>query len=231
MLTIEYHGHSCIQLSDGEHSLVIDPFLTGNPLASVDPESIRVQHVLLTHAHADHIANAAQIARANDATIIAIHELATYMSWQGVKTKDMNIGGRLSLGFAELQMVQAFHSSGIIDHDKQQIVYAGMPAGFIIRWNGKTILHAGDTNLFLDMKLIGERNDIDVAFLPIGDLFTMGPEDAATAAEWLQAKQVVPVHYDTFELIRQDGPAFVDLLSTRGIQGKALKPGEKLSLS
>ncbi|MCS7464390.1 metal-dependent hydrolase [Paenibacillus doosanensis] len=230
MLKVEYHGHSCVQLSDGEHSLIIDPFLTDNPAAVADPDSIRVQHVLLTHAHTDHIQNAVQIAKANDATLIAIHELATYMSWQGIKTKDMNIGGKLSLGFAELQMVQAFHSSGIIDHGKQEIVYAGMPAGFIIRWNGHTILHAGDTNLFLDMKLIGERNAIDLAFLPIGDLFTMGPEDAAVAAEWLRAKLVVPVHYDTFELIRQDGGAFVDLLQARGIEGKALRPGEQITL-
>ncbi|GAA4832320.1 metal-dependent hydrolase [Paenibacillus vulneris] len=230
MLKVEYHGHSCVQLSDGEHSLIIDPFLTDNPSAIVKPESIRVQHVLLTHAHADHIQNAVEIAKANDATLIAIHELATYMSWQGVKTRDMNIGGRLSLGFAELQMVQAFHSSGIIDHNAKQIIYAGMPAGFIIRWNGRTILHAGDTNLFLDMKLIGERNDIDLAFLPIGDLFTMGPEDAAVAAEWLQAKQVVPVHYNTFELIRQDGAAFLELLQSRGIQGTLMHPGEHITL-
>ncbi|WP_282940623.1 metal-dependent hydrolase [Paenibacillus sp. RC67] len=230
MLKVEYHGHSCVQLSDGEHSLIIDPFLTDNPSAIVKPESIRVQHVLLTHAHADHIQNAVEIAKANDATLIAIHELATYLSWQGVKARDMNIGGRLSLGFAELQMVQAFHSSGIIDHNKQEIIYAGMPAGFIIRWNGHTILHAGDTNLFLDMKLIGERNSIDLAFLPIGDLFTMGPEDAAVAAEWLQAKQVVPVHYNTFELIQQDGANFVEMLKSRGIQGTVMHPGEHITL-
>ncbi|WP_028549430.1 metal-dependent hydrolase [Paenibacillus sp. UNC451MF] len=230
MLKVEYHGHSCVQLSDGEHSLIIDPFLTDNPSAIVKPKSIRVQHVLLTHAHADHIQNAVEIAKANDATLIAIHELATYMSWQGIKVRDMNIGGRLSLGFAELQMVQAFHSSGIIDHSKQEIIYAGMPAGFIIRWNGHSILHAGDTNLFLDMKLIGERNSIDLAFLPIGDLFTMGPEDAAVAAEWLQAKQVVPVHYNTFELIQQDGASFVDMLKSRGIQGNVMRPGEHITL-
>ncbi|WP_248924554.1 metal-dependent hydrolase [Paenibacillus hamazuiensis] len=230
MLKIEYHGHSCVQISDGEHSLIIDPFLAGNPLAAVKPEEVKVQHVLLTHAHADHISSAADIAKSNDATLVAIHELATYLGWQGVKTKDMNIGGRLSLGYCELQMVPAFHSSGVVLHDKQQIVYAGMPAGFLIRWNGKTILHAGDTNLFSDMKLIGERNRIDLAFLPIGDLYTMGPEDAADAAEWLQAKLVVPVHYNTFELIKQDGAAFVDLLSQRGIQGKSLRPGEHLTL-
>lgn len=230
MLKIEYHGHSCVQLSDGEHSLIIDPFLSDNPVATADPDAIRVQHVLLTHAHADHIQNAAQIAKANDATLVAIHELATYMSWQGVKAQDMNIGGRLSLGYAEVQMVQAFHSSAIVNHETKEIIYGGMPAGFIIRWNGHTILHAGDTNLFLDMKLIGERNAIDLAFLPIGDLFTMGPEDAATAAEWLKAKQVVPVHYNTFELIKQDGAAFIELLKSRGIEGKALHPGEHLEL-
>jgi L-ascorbate metabolism protein UlaG (beta-lactamase superfamily) len=127
-------------------------------------------------------------------------------------------------------MVQAFHSSAIVNHETKEIIYGGMPAGFIIRWNGHTILHAGDTNLFLDMKLIGERNSIDLAFLPIGDLFTMGPEDAAQAAEWLQAKQVVPVHYDTFELIKQDGAAFVELLKGRGIEGRAMRPGEHFSL-
>lgn len=230
MLKVEYHGHSCIQLSDGKHSLIIDPFLSDNPVAVVDPDTIRVQHVLLTHAHGDHIQNAAQIARANDATLVAIHELATYMSWQGVKAQDMNIGGRLSLGYAEVQMVQAFHSSAIVNHETKEIIYGGMPAGFIIRWNGHTILHAGDTNLFLDMKLIGERNSIDLAFLPIGDLFTMGPEDAAVAAEWLRAKQVVPMHYNTFALIQQDGAAFVELLKSRGIEGRALRPGEHFIL-
>ncbi|MFD0587277.1 metal-dependent hydrolase [Paenibacillus sp. GCM10027627] len=230
MLTIQFHGHSCIQLTDGEHSLIIDPFLSQNPLAVTKPEDIRVQHVLLTHAHGDHILDAAQIARSNDATIVAIPELASYMSWQGAKTNDMNIGGRISIGYAEVQMVQAFHSSGIIDHKKQQIIYAGMPAGFVIRWNGYTIYHAGDTNLFLDMKLIGERNQIDVAFLPIGDHYTMGPEDAALAAEWLQAKLVVPLHYDTFEVIRQDEEAYVELLKSRKIKGKVLKPGDRFEL-
>lgn len=230
MLTIQYHGHSCVQISDGEHSLVIDPFLTDNSAASAKPQDIRVQHVLLTHAHADHIQDAAAIARANDATLVAIHELATYMSWQGVAVRDMNIGGRLSLGYAELQMVQAFHSSSIIKHDTQEIVYAGMPAGYLIRWGGRTILHAGDTNLFSDMKLIGERNEIDLAFLPIGDLYTMGPEEAAEAAEWLRAKSVTPVHYNTFELIRQDGARFAELLAQRGIQGRVLRPGESLQL-
>ncbi|UJF35453.1 metal-dependent hydrolase [Paenibacillus hexagrammi] len=230
MLRIEYHGHSCIQVSDGQHSIIIDPFLSDNPAASAKPESIKADYVLLTHAHADHIQDAASITKQNDATLIAIHELATYMSWQGIKTQDMNIGGKLSLGFAEIHMVPAFHSSGIILHDQKSIVYAGMPAGLVIKWNGTTILHAGDTNLFSDMKLIGDKHSIDLAFLPIGDLYTMGPEDAVTAAEWLKAKFVVPVHYNTFSLIEQDGNAFIEQLAGKGIKGKALRPGESIEL-
>jgi L-ascorbate metabolism protein UlaG (beta-lactamase superfamily) len=229
-MKVEYHGHSCVQLTSGGQSIIIDPFLTDNPTASVHPESIRAQYVLLTHAHGDHIQDAVTIAKQNDATLIAIHELATYMSWQGVRVRDMNIGGKLSLGFAEVQMVPAFHSSGIVLHDTKEIIYAGMPAGLLIRWNGLTILHAGDTNLYSDMKLIGQKNKIDLAFLPIGDLYTMGPEDAAEAAEWLNAKRVIPVHYNTFELIQQDGENFVQLLANRGIEGKALRPGESITL-
>ncbi|MCD1259354.1 metal-dependent hydrolase [Paenibacillus athensensis] len=230
MLKVEYHGHSCVQLTKGEHSLIIDPFLSDNPAAAVNPDQVKVQHVLLTHAHADHIQDAASIAKRNDATLIAIHELATYMSWQGVRTRDMNMGGKISLGFAEVHMVPALHSSGIVLHEQQQIIYGGMAAGLLIQWDGLTILHAGDTNLFSDMKLIGEKFDIDLVFLPIGDLFTMGPDDAVIAAEWLKAKRVVPVHYNTFNLISQDGEAFVRALAEKGIAGQLLKPGEALEL-
>lgn len=229
-MKIEYHGHACVQLTSGGKSIIIDPFLTGNPVAVADPDSIQVQAVLLTHGHADHIGDAAAIAKRNDATLVAIHELAMYLSWQGVRVEDMNIGGKLSLGFAEVHMVQAFHSSGILMQDKGTIVYAGLPAGYVIKWDGLTILHSGDTNLFSDMKLIGQKHDIDLAFLPIGDRFTMGPEDAAEAAEWLKAKQVVPIHYNTFPPIQQDGEAFIKLLAERGIGGKALKPGESMTL-
>lgn len=229
-MKIEYHGHSCVQLTSGGNSMVIDPYLTGNPTAVSKPENIHAQVVLLTHAHSDHIADAVGIARRNNALVVAIHELATYMSWQGCNVLGMNIGGKASVGFADVRMVQAFHSSGIIVDDQKNIIYAGMPAGFLIHWDGMTILHAGDTCLFSDMKLIGERYNIDLAFLPIGDLFTMGPEDAVTAAEWLRAKRVVPIHYNTFPPIRQDASHFVKMLGERGIQGIALKPGESTTL-
>jgi len=230
-MEVIYHGHSCIQLrtSSGQ-SLVIDPFLRGNELAVVSAEDIQTDYVLLTHAHHDHIADAEAIAKSNNAPIVATFELANYMSWKGLQTVEMNIGGTVDLGFAKVTMIQAFHSSGIVLPDEQRIIYAGMPAGFIVRAEGKTVLHAGDTCLFGDMKLIGERFNIDLAFLPIGDRFTMGPEDALQAAQWFGAKQVVPVHYDTFAPIQQDAEQFVSALADKGIEGKALRPGEQLSL-
>ncbi|PYI50556.1 metal-dependent hydrolase [Paenibacillus flagellatus] len=229
-MEIRYHGHSCVQLTVEGRSLVIDPFLRGNELAVTKPEDIEVEYVLLTHAHTDHILDAEPVARSNGATIVAIHELAAYMSWKGLPTIGMNLGGTVDLGFAQAKMIQAFHSSGVVLDDEQKIVYAGMPAGFLIRAGGKTILHAGDTALFGDMKMIGDRHEIDLAFLPIGDHYTMGPDDAVQAAEWFRAKLVVPVHYNSFPPIRQDAEAFVRKLEERGLRGRVLAPGERMML-
>ncbi|NQF15913.1 metal-dependent hydrolase [Brevibacillus sp. HB1.3] len=230
MLDIRFHGHSSVQVTSEGHSIMIDPFISGSPVAATKLEDISVQYILLTHGHLDHILDAVELAKKNDATIVATHELATYLSWQGVKTISMNLGGSVKLPFGKVKMTQAFHSSGVVLDDEKQIVYMGMPGGFVIELGGKTIYHAGDTGLFGDMKLIGERHNIDLAFLPIGDVFTMGPEDALVAAEWVQADFVVPIHYDTFPPIKQDGEAFVAELAEKDIRGKALKPGETLRL-
>jgi L-ascorbate metabolism protein UlaG (beta-lactamase superfamily) len=231
MLEIRFHGHSTVQLTSKEHSIIIDPFISGNPQAATKPADIQVQYILLTHGHQDHILDAVDLAKQNDATIVATHELATYLGWQGAKTIGMNLGGSISLPFGKVKMTQAFHSSGVILDDQKQIVYMGMPAGLIIEMGGKTVYHAGDTGLFTDMKLLGERHDIDLAFLPIGDHFTMGPDDAVIAAEWVGAKAVVPIHYNTFPPIQQDAEAFVAKLAEKNISGKALKPGETFPLS
>ncbi|MNI33540.1 metal-dependent hydrolase [compost metagenome] len=228
-MKFNYHGHSCIEIQTDEVSLIIDPFLTNNPVASVKPEEIKVDYVLLTHGHDDHILDAPQIAKQNNAQLISIVELATYMSWKGAQTVGMNLGGTYKTEHFQVKMIQALHSSSYTEHDNQNIVYLGAAAGFIIKIGGLTILHSGDTALFSDMKMIGKRHQIDVAFLPIGDHFTMGPEDAFQAAKWLGARYVVPIHYNTFPPIRQDGELFINRLAAKGIKGKALNPGESLS--
>lgn len=225
-----YHGHSCVQIITEGKSLVIDPFLRGNPIAVTKPEDIQAQYILLTHAHTDHILDAPAIAKANDAQIVAVVELADFFSGKGLKTIGMNLGGKVDLGFAKAKMVQALHSSGITLEDGT-VLYGGVPVGFIIQAEGLTILHAGDTTLFSDMKLIGDRHPIDIVFLPIGDHYTMGPDDALQAAQWYGAKLVIPVHYNSFPVIEQDAHSFVSRLEEQGQKGKVLMPGEKLKIS
>ncbi|MFT8322071.1 MAG: metal-dependent hydrolase [Bacillus sp. (in: firmicutes)] len=229
-MKITYHGQSTIEIFTNGKSLIIDPFISGNPSAKTKIETIKTDAVLLTHAHQDHILDAAPIAKANNAPVISNPELAAYMSWQGVKTIGMNIGGTLDLEFATAKMTHAFHSSGIIDEKNHHILYGGMPSGYIIEAEELTVLHAGDTGLFSDMKMIGARHSIDIAFLPIGDHYTMGPKDAVQAAEWYNAKLVVPIHYNTFPAIQQDGQAFIRELKENRINGKVLDIGESISL-
>ncbi|MBO8163686.1 MAG: metal-dependent hydrolase [Brevibacillus sp.] len=229
-MNIRFHGHSCVEITTGDHRLLIDPFLTGNPLAQTKPEEVKADYILLTHGHNDHLGDTVEIAKANDATVIGNYELATYVSWQGVKTHAMHIGGAHTFPFGRVKLTQAFHGSAYIPGDRRELIYLGMPTGLLLTIGEKTIYHAGDTGLFGDMKLIGELNSIDLAFLPIGDNFTMGPEDAVLAAQFLKAKQVVPIHYNTFPLLKQDGQAFVERLAKVGIEGRVLAPGEAMVL-
>ncbi len=211
-MRITYFGHSAFQFEDGEHTVLLDPFLSGNPSATVSPDSLSPQTILLTHAHNDHVGDTVSIAKRTGATVIATFELATYLGQQGISTLAGNHGGTISFEGGTAKFTPAWHTSSY--NDGTTFVAPGVPAGFVIRFGGKTIYAAGDTCLFGDMALIAEEG-LDAAIIPIGDTFTMGPADAARAAALLRASVVIPCHYNTFPPIRQDPAAFAELVAAR----------------
>lgn len=226
-MKVTYHGHSVVKIETAGKTILIDPFINGNGLTDLQVADQKPDVIILSHGHNDHVGDTVEIAKANDSLIIAADELCTFLSWQGLKTHPLHIGGSAQFDFGKVKLTQAFHGSSYTTADNQ-IVYTGMPAGILLFIEGTTIYHAGDTALFSDMKLIGERHPIDVAFLPIGDNFTMGPEDAATAVEFLKPKTVVPIHYNTFPYIKQNPQDFVDLVHSAEV--KVLSAGDEVEL-
>ncbi len=229
-LNIIFHGQSCIEIRLKEHTLIIDPFLHNNPLAVVKPEEIKADYILITHGHGDHVGDSLEIAKRNNATIIAPNDLGRYMSFQGAEVHGMGIGGEYDFPFGTVKVTLALHDSSYNPPGTNENIYTGMATGFIITTEGKTIYHAGDTGLFGDMQLLGKLHSIDLAFLPIGGNYTMGPRDAVIAATFLQAKMVVPMHYNTFPIINQDPKAFIESLASEGIEGIVMEPGQSHEL-
>lgn len=229
-MNIIFHGQSCVEIRLKEHTLIIDPFLTGNPQAIVKEEDIKTDYILVTHGHGDHVGDTLSIAERNGATVIAPNDLARYLGSQGAKTHGMGIGGAFEFPFGRVKLTQALHDSSYNPPGTKENIYTGLASGFLLMVEGKTIYHAGDTGLFKDMKLIGKLNEIDLAFLPIGDNYTMGPDDAVIAAEYLKAKTVVPMHYNSFPILKQDPEAFVASLAKEGIRGIVMEPGQQLEL-
>ncbi len=224
-MQLRYLGHSGIELTSASFKLVIDPFLTGNPATPIKPENLSPQYIILTHAHGDHSADVEGIAKRTGATIISNAEIAQYYSAKGLKGHGMNTGGSFSFPFGKVTFTPAWHSSSFPDGS-----YGGNPVGVVLDIENKRIYHAGDTALFSDMSLIGKKG-IDVALLPIGDNFTMGPDDALEAVKLLTPKKVIPVHYNTFGLIQQDGEAFKRRVETQtSAQCQVLTPGESTEL-
>lgn len=226
-MKLSFHGHSVVKIESQGKTILIDPFITGNGLTDLKAEDQKPDVIIVTHGHGDHLGDTIELAKRNDSLVIANFELATYLEWQGVKAHGMSIGGGFNFDFGRVKLTPAFHGTGL-ETENQEIIYLGMPAGVLVTLEGKTIYHAGDTGLFSDMKLIGDRHPIDLAFLPIGDNFTMGPDDAAYAAELLGAKKVVPIHFNTFPPIRQDPHKFISMLE--GGVGQVLEAGESIEL-
>ena len=227
MLNVTFIGHSCFLLDDGKHKVVIDPFITGNPMAKISADDLKVDFILLTHGHGDHLGDTLDLANKNKAAVISNFELASYCASKGVKdTAGLHIGGGAEFPFGSVKLTIAHHGSTL----GADMGYGGNPVGFIIRMGGKVVYHAGDTGLFMDMKLIGEMDKIDLALLPIGGYFTMDANDAAKAVEFLKPQKAIPMHYNTFPPVKADPNVFADKIKQYGVDGIILQPGQSYSL-
>lgn len=224
-MKIIYHGHSFVQLKNNKYSILIDPFVTGNPATKTKVEKLKCDYIVLTHGHGDHISDAITIAQKYKAAIISSFEVANYAGKNNVNAHPMGIGGGFNFPFGRVKLTIAHHSSSFPDGS-----YAGNPTGALITMNGKTIYHAGDTGLFYDMKLIGDMHKIDIAFLPIGDNFTMGIDDAVKAAEFINAGITVPMHYSTFDIIKANPEDYKKKVESIGKKCRIINIGESIEI-
>ena len=224
--TVTWYGHATMGLETGGYNLLIDPFFTGNPTASTTADQVEADFILVSHGHGDHVGDAAEIAGRTGALVITNAEIAGWFNKQGVKAHGQHIGGGYNHPFGYLKLTFAIHGSGLPDGS-----YGGNPAGLLITTNeGEKIYFACDTGLFGDMSLIGEEG-IDLAVLPIGDNYTMGPDDALKAIKFLQPKHAIPVHYNTFDVIAQDPDAWAESVrESTDTQVTVLKPGESYTV-
>jgi len=228
-LSITWLGHATfIITTPGGKRIVTDPWLEGNPMCPPDRKRIDAADlILLTHGHSDHSSDVVNVARATNAPVVCVHELSLWLERKGLKSVvGMGVGGTITAAGLEVSMVPALHTSSVVEQDT--IVYLGVATGFVVRLeNGQAFYFAGDTALFGDMRLIGEIHKPDVAFLPIGDHYTMGPETAARACEMLGVRQVVPMHYGTFPVLTGTPDRLKKLVEPRGVDVLVLKPGQE----
>jgi L-ascorbate metabolism protein UlaG (beta-lactamase superfamily) len=205
-MKITYLGHSAFILEDESFKAIIDPFISGNSMSNIEVDEItNLTHIFVTHGHGDHLGDTIPLAKSNDALVISNAEISNYLSSKGIKTHSMHIGGRYKFNFGTVKLTPALHGSAI--STEKGPVDGGNPCGFIIEVNGRRVYHAGDTGLTMDMKLL-EADDIDVALIPIGGNYTMDIDDAIRAVDFIKPKLVIPMHYDTFPVIKADPNEF-----------------------
>ena len=224
-MKITYYGQSCLEIETGGKKLLFDPFITHNPLAKhIDISTIKPNYILVSHGHGDHVADLIEIQKNSGAKVICIVERAGWLGKQDIDAHGMNIGGSFTFDFGRVKMVNAIHSSSMPDGS-----YGGNPAGFVIYAQDKTIYFAGDTALTYDMKLLADDN-IDWALLPIGDNYTMGADDAVKACDFINCKNVIGIHYDTFPAIKIDKEETMKKFIAAGLNLKLPAVGESLTL-
>jgi L-ascorbate metabolism protein UlaG (beta-lactamase superfamily) len=225
-LTITWYSHACFLIETDKARLLVDPFITDNPLSPVKADEMQVNFILVSHGHGDHVGDTVSIAKQTGAMVVSNYEIQNWIVSQGVENvHPMHIGGGFDFPWGRVKLTIAQHGSALPDGS-----YGGNPCGFLFYIDGKKIYHACDTGLFYDMKLIGEEG-IDLAILPIGDNFTMGPDDALRAVKLIEPKQVVPIHYDTFDVIKQDPHTWaVRVEKETSAQVKVMTPGESVTL-
>jgi len=226
MMKVTYYGHACFGARVANKTLLFDPFITGNELAkAIDLQSVPADYILISHGHADHLADAAAIAKRTGATIVSNYEVTVWFNQQGLtNSHPLNHGGGWGFEFGRVKFVNAVHSSSLPDG-----TYGGNPGGFVVESAEGNFYYSGDTALTMDMKLIGESTRLTFAALPIGDNFTMGVDDAIKAAEFVRCREILGLHYNTFPPIRIDAPAAIERFKAAGQHLHLLLPGESHS--